>query len=334
MAGLYSLLLFALGFCSLLRDGIAQKSICVGDEHANGSWRLRNNSMELIQKSFHCCGYDEKAFEHDTKICSGPLKPDHDILVHGSKKFVLDMVGGSACVVCDQKEGMFSVNTREKYIWQPHNCHLLPWNSWEFCGLLGNRTISFMGDSISAQSASTLVNLIIAGGGICASQISYLTTYQGKVASHAKKFLFRVGIKPDFLVLSAGAHEHSIADFNKVWEDMREVIPVLRLKNPHTHFIWKTQNPGHPVCWEAKKPVTYYNYSSSLSDSYNWSSFLNYDRISRLQSKELNMTLIDMSPLYLRPDSHPHHDCLHFCLPGPVDIIGNIMLTKLRMKEM
>ena len=31
--------------------------------------------------------------------------------------------------------------------------------------------------------------------------------------------------------------------------------------------------------------------------------------------------LLDMGALYYRPDAHPGEDCLHFCLPGPIDIV-------------
>ena len=56
-------------------------------------------------------------------------------------------------------------------------------------------------------------------------------------------------------------------------------------------------------------------------------------------SKKHNISVIDMSQLYLRPDAHTGkkflllnkkaaHDCLHYCIPGPVDLFGNIILMQ------
>ena len=43
--------------------------------------------------------------------------------------------------------------------------------------------------------------------------------------------------------------------------------------------------------------------------------------------------VLDMGALYFRPDAHPGRDCLHSCLPGPIDIVGRILLQMLQNGE-
>jgi hypothetical protein len=40
---------------------------------------------------------------------------------------------------------------------------------------------------------------------------------------------------------------------------------------------------------------------------------------------------VDLAPLYLRPDAHPGgNDCLHMCVPGPLDLFSILLLAMLR----
>ena len=44
--------------------------------------------------------------------------------------------------------------------------------------------------------------------------------------------------------------------------------------------------------------------------------------------------VIDMSPLYQRPDAHALDDCLHFCTPGPLDLFGELLMAALSNGEL
>lgn len=49
------------------------------------------------------------------------------------------------------------------------------------------------------------------------------------------------------------------------------------------------------------------------------------------------MSIIDISPLYLRPDMHivgSHQDCLHACEPGALNLFSNAFLQMLVNNEL
>ena len=50
-----------------------------------------------------------------------------------------------------------------------------------------------------------------------------------------------------------------------------------------------------------------------------------------IQDHQLGLTFIDFYEMaMLRPDNHiSPSDCLHWCLPGPMDAANNILLHKL-----
>lgn len=69
-------------------------------------------------------------------------------------------------------------------------------------------------------------------------------------------------------------------------------------------------------------------------DSYGWYNFPHFDTYSANISKHLGVKLIDLSPLYLRIDGHPGHDCLHYCMPGPLDLFGTLVYQMLDTGEL
>ena len=69
-------------------------------------------------------------------------------------------------------------------------------------------------------------------------------------------------------------------------------------------------------------------------DRYHWNLEVDFDELSRNVSLEYGFEVLDMSPLYLRPDSHPGGtDCLHFCIPGPLNLFSILLLQMLYNKE-
>ena len=109
------------------------------------------------------------------------------------------------------------------------------------------------------------------------------------------------------------------------------------------------QNPGHPGCANNSQPLA--NLSAAIASIESTPSQIDpnlhrilpsFDKavkeiLSHSKSQQLSQLLspiryIDMSPLYARVDAHPTsrtrstissgHDCLHYCLPGPVDFFA------------
>ena len=75
------------------------------------------------------------------------------------------------------------------------------------------------------------------------------------------------------------------------------------------------------------------------SDHFRYQIFPVWDAIGAQWARNHSMAVMDMSPLYGRPDAHPAdidkhaRDCLHYCLPGPVDVDGNILMQMLFNNE-
>jgi len=96
------------------------------------------------------------------------------------------------------------------------------------------------------------------------------------------------------------------------------------------HIIFKSQNPGHVGCEHYTQPQ---NDTSSLrysdprwgGDKYNWVAHTYTDahvfkffrndaqRNISLQMRRAQLGVLDMSPIYQRPDGHAGRDCLHYC---------------------
>jgi hypothetical protein len=178
--------------------------------------------------------------------------------------------------------------------------------------------------------------------------------------------------KPHILILGSSAHYDRVVagklanvgtpefmDFfvPKLVKDV-EYLRLWPAFSPK-YILFKTQNPGHVHCETFTMPVSNTSglsfadpVSSSSSsnhtqeDKYSWRShtftdahvlkfFLDSDE--RNKSALLNRTelgVIDMSPVYLRPDGHAGLDCLHFCTPGPLDLFSIFLLSSLRSGEL
>ena len=119
-----------------------------------------------------------------------------------------------------------------------------------------------------------------------------------------------------------------------------DITKIRRTYKQPPKFIWKTQNPGHHACKTgvSEKPLDNLEQYTFVDNVNKWNLHRAYDEIARNVSASLGMKVIDMSPLYLRIDGHPGYlaydvrggDCLHFCLPGPLDIFSIMLLHLLR----
>lgn len=81
-------------------------------------------------------------------------------------------------------------------------------------------------------------------------------------------------------------------------------------------------------------------YRSHLPAKFNWANFSVYDAVASSVAREAGMPVLDLSPLYLRPDAHTRKpvghvlDCLHLCLPGPLDLFAILMFQALANGEL
>jgi len=107
-------------------------------------------------------------------------------------------------------------------------------------------------------------------------------------------------------------------------------MPIFFFAHNGMQMVWKTQSPGHVNCFGSDRPTTFHGSEEwSEEDKYNWYLFPAFDKLSIEQSQLLNIRILDMSPLYSRIDAHAMRDCLHFCVPGPLDLFSVLLLNML-----
>ncbi len=312
-------------------------NLCRNNQHVIGTWEHR---PEISKKSHYCCAWDDYDWMSDQTICGNGRIYSKFHAYAGSDEYATQS-GGRPCT-CDAVLGRHNVSEREKYHWKPTHCHLLAWNATQFCALLGNRTILFVGDSTMQQSASTVMSMIQNDKGGCAHQLLAAETYHLTFGVNGESSWVQhyEAHRPDMTIMTVGAHLHDMGDMHAIWNQLEGQLKEVRAKyGQHIKMYWKTQNAGHANCQAYHKPVPSFGPFYSEPDYYHWNIYPEFDAVSRNRSRENNMTLIDVSPLYLRPDAHPSNhsakvDCLHFCRPGPLDFTSNIMLTMLHTGEL
>lgn len=332
----------SLWFCAFLPLYVC-KDLCKNNSHIHGEWIIDDT---MVNKSFVCCGgglgyAGSRGPPYDFQnIPSNYCHQEHTLPFFIENGYVgLSSQCNDDCCICDRTDNTrFEINQREKFIWVPTDCEMTRWNATQLCEKLSSRTLLLLGDSTMQQTASTLMSMVSANGGQCGEQIKYGRT----------DFLFGFGtgnhelpnfiekVEPDLLILTAGAHIHDTGDLYHIFNSFSEYITKRNergMKIPST-IIWKTQNPGHLNCLTAELPYKSDGNQNAASDplheKYNWKRFQEFDDMARRSAHDFNISaVLDMSPLYLRPDGHirgEHQDCLHYCQPGPLNVFSVLLL--------
>jgi hypothetical protein len=308
----------------------------------------------LIHAGGHACTCDE--VQHTRRNVS--LRESFEWHIMNQKEFIEFQSENAASLTTTFEEVLKKSSNLVSHKAHESNlpvCRQLEWNASEFCTLLGSRSVLFMGDSTMQQTITTIANLVTAQKpqNNCAKQLLFerhdMVGKDHPITHIVKRYFDRI----DFLIISAGPHYHSIEHFNiTVHEFFAEVDEFRRehdlesteksdqennTPKKQLRFIWKSINRAHFDCQKIVSPSNLPPPIPEDKDQYQWSLFRTYDEIAR------NLTVtypffdyIDMYPLSLRPDGHPGYnaynwakvggDCLHFCLPGPLDVFGTLML--------
>ena len=200
------------------------------------------------------------------------------------------------------------------------------------------------GDSTMHQTATTLMSMITFHGGKCADRIVYAQSHylifggiNYKVVDHIVNHKKQL---PDIVIMTVGAHLQDMGDLKMIWDSLLNDISYLRSNDTpwgyhNFTFIWKTQNPGHLNCTNIFEPFTKSNIRTrdpnDPSDIFHWNLHSEFDQYNIEMALKSGFKVIDMSPLYYRPDAHvalnllfPNkkvaYDCLHYCNPGPLNL--------------
>ena len=344
--------------------------LCRDTEYTVGRWEGYIKDEETRKKSFVCVDCSEEEVELQ-QLQEGTEKIDicaddsssQDYSYHDGLHF-REFSSGCACSHAS-KENIHQILPHERYEWVPSNCRLEEFDAHKFCSLLGHRTVMLIGDSTMHQTANTLMFLIKHQNATCSAQIIFALSYtlSGKGTTHPFTYHTNSGSRPDgidfqtdsilsypdIVVLNVGAHAEDWGDLNYIWEiwDLKGMIRrEMEGAGRNSTFIWKTQNPGHVNCTTIFEPLKEPQQidKNDPKDTFKWSEFLGYDELNVNNAKELGMKIIDMSPLYYRADAHPsvsklllhkktEHDCLHYCIPGPLNLFAVILMNMLQTGE-
>ncbi|BGO95671.1 hypothetical protein NBRC10512_007368 [Rhodotorula toruloides] len=125
----------------------------------------------------------------------------------------------------------------------------------------------------------------------------------------------------EFVVVNTGAHwgDHAPPTLARYERMTKEIISFID-RYPHITLIVRSSVPGHNDCSRYSAPLIHDD--PEMHNSYNWQGFDLYNDIWRKTLEQHPKHIfLDVGATRLRPDGHrmPDKDCLHYCLPGPVD---------------
>jgi len=96
---------------------------------------------------------------------------------------------------------------------------------------------------------------------------------------------------------------------------------------PALTVIWATSTPGG--C--GKAPLATLHRGVDRSAFFNWGEFLARDAVAKafFARQGAQFRVLDLEPLHYRQDAHvAEDDCLHLCIPGPLNAIVPPLLTR------
>ncbi|GJP35596.1 hypothetical protein CLOM_g20094 [Closterium sp. NIES-68] len=141
--------------------------------------------------------------------------------------------------------------------------------------------------------------------------------------------------KYDIFVMNRGAH---YAEDDVFIPELRETMLALRTHFPNALIIYRNTPPGHVNCTQYWEPIPRRQSPEELP--YNWGDFKRQNEMAREIVEAAGAVYLDVDAMTsLRPDGHLGKnrrykvDCLHYCLPGPIDLwtrmLYNVLLEVL-----
>ena len=313
---------------------------CIDPVGLNGEWVWLGNNRTF--DSPECCGWaDKKQTINDIILGEENGKCNMNITkymevskiefgLHNGDANYPSMVGWNACECNDFVD---------EYVWESPTLDQ-HFNASDTCRMLRNRKVLYIGDSTGHEVASTLMNSFRPMGETCHTNIYFAisdTLIRQKYGAMNRGWRWNryvQKVNPDIVIVSVGAHINAndtvyLSIVDQVLHEMVE----MKKERPNIQFAWQTQVPaGCTDNITSPHNVSIAGEMSMKLPNYNHGRFFQRDLmlISRLQ--EIQMPYLDLRMLYSRTDSHVNlqadgmkvADCLHICVPGPLDVIGRL----------
>ena len=256
-----------------------------------------------------CCSYDKNQFLKNPESCGTFSQRNSHHELRGRRDY-LAQTGSGGCF-CGSR------GFKDEYTWTGLTAK---WDAHKTCHKLANRTVLLIGDSTMLQTAATLMNAMHPAG--CQTQFisSISDTLVGRPLGRENRgdnwtnLVFE--FNPDIVILTAGAHIYNRSNFDFVITNVIQEAAHLKAEMPNLELAWKTQQPGGCTTNVAQE--------IELSPKqYQYDQFYERDLYALSELPRHGIHVIDMRMLYYRSDAHPGTpDCLHMCVPGPLDIIA------------
>lgn len=194
-----------------------------------------------------------------------------------------------------------------------------------------------VGDSTSQQLASTLMNALFRSD--CVQQLrfvqsDYLLPHRKERGWNMTYILDRYQDSVDIVLWGVGPHV-----YGKFQETLTTIVPFILEHYPHLKFIYKTQQPGgcadEPLLDMLPDEAALEMERRNLTLAYNYREYYDRDMFALQYLHEFSMPILDLRMLYNRPDAHiePGKDCLHMCIPGPLDVVTDLFQQLLINEE-
>ena len=175
---------------------------------------------------------------------------------------------------------------------------------------------------------------------------SILTTVanEWKEGRHYDIIIFSLGfhihglIKPDNSKLNVT--DQSYADYlsPRLMEQLDNIRSIYKFSGlEYPTLIYKTDNMPHSNCQAqyGKGPQEELDNREGIMNlnkdsKYMWNKEFGLEDHIIHACNERKVPVLRMYPLYSRSDGHPLEECLHYCTPGPLNILGRLLLHFLK----
>ena len=278
------------------------------------------------------------------------------------------LLGNTWFQTCDLRDQQ-NHRPYQSYQWKPEgDCQFMLWDAVAFCQALENfghtTTISFLGDSTTHQQYSSLSMLLNQTSLSGEQRISTRqhTNIVKTVCDSKATLAFRRNddlsdldimiqtTQPHILVINTGIHYR---DDEALRETLHGTLRVLKewqasptcCEAPGQCLVlMRTTMPVHPYCMNFTSPINNAHAMEALvaqsefmegkEQRYHWWNVKGQNEFQEpyYEASKLNYDVLDGYDInLLRPDRHQSSlDCLHYCLPGPPDVLNQLLLHTLQ----
>ncbi len=193
--------------------------------------------------------------------------------------------------VCRYKAPIFA-----RWRWHTRRCALQTFNAKQFSAAVGNRSISFVGDSLMVEQFFSLQALLQSEMITPSGGHYFETTHGGKFEVIGTWHLIGEGRegdpsdkngmfaprndgwrvilgKADILIINTGHHWHRVdPEFSSYQRMVENVLHLIARNFQGTDVIFRTSTWGHSGCSNFTKPFTFHQLSSKTLpyDPYSW----------------------------------------------------------------